>query len=287
MTADLFNFVSWAEYLRMPQLNFSKLKLMAKGPRAYEHNLSHPIEQTPAMLEGSVVHKMVLEPDQFNNEYSIWKGGFTKDGKPTMSRNSSAYREFAENEVEAGRTVITEAMKEKGEAIRKAIMAHPVARTYLEGAMVEQTVVWERHGLQLKSRLDIVQGGFICDLKKTQSVDPHDVGRTTANMLYHAQMAFYRDAWQHHTGELLPAKTLMVEWNEPHRIGCYNIPEEALEEGQALYENWLKMLRECADAGKFPVVYPEEMELRLPSYALTASMDAETTLNISGEEMTL
>ena len=287
MTADLFNFVSWAEYLLMPQLNFSKLKVMADGPRKYRYSLRNPMKQTPAMLLGNVIHKMVLEPDQFDTEYSIWTGGLTLAGKPTMNKNSSSFYEFQELEQAGGRAVIDQGMVGHARAVHKSIVEHPVARAWLDGALVEQTVVWQKNGFDCKSRIDIVQPGFICDLKTTISADPYKFGRQAGDLKYHAQLAFYRDAWQHHTGEKLGCKILAVEKTAPYKVVCYDVPEGALVEGQSLYENWMMAVRECVESGKYPFMYAEEQELRLPSYMLGESLEAETSLIVGGKEYTL
>lgn len=285
MTPDIFNFVSWAEYLLMPQLNFSKLKVMANGPRAYKHALEHPITQTPAMLLGNVIHKMVLEPDQFNTEYSIWEGGLTQAGKPTMNKNSTAFKEFQEMEQDSGRTVIDQGMVDTAKAIRASIMEHPVARVWLDGALVEQTVVWEKNGFACKSRIDIAQPRFICDLKTTVSANPWKFGKQAGDMKYHAQKAFYRDAWADHTGELLPCKIMAVEKTAPYKVVCFDIPEEALIEGQSLYENWMMDLRKCMDSGRYPFQYMEEQELEIPYYMMENSLDSDD-IDVSGLDRT-
>ena len=284
MTQDLFNFVSWAEYVRMDGLNFSKLKVMVDGARKYRYALDHPMKQTPAMLLGNVIHKMVLEPGQFDSEYSIWQGGETATGKATMSKNTLAFKEFAVNELEAGRTVIDQNMVDEAKAIRASIMEHPVARVWIDGAQVEQTVVWQKNGYNCKSRIDIVQPGFICDLKTTVSADPYKFGGQAGKLKYHAQMAYYRDAWEAKTGQLLECKILAVEKTAPYKVVCYDIPEEALVEGQGLYENWMRELTECMESGQYPFMYAEEQELRLPAYMLCESLEAETSLIVGGKE---
>jgi hypothetical protein len=286
---DLFNFISWKEYQSRPEMNFSLLKEMASGADVFKYRKAHPKEQTAAMLEGAVIHKRALEPDQFGSEYTIWEGGKTQAGKFSMSKATTAYKEFESAEEAKGRTVIDAALVEKAAAIRDRIMQHPIASTYLKNALVEQTVLWKNHGVDMKSRLDIVQPGFICDLKTARDIDPWGFGKAAGDMLYHAQMALYRDAWAAKTGEVLPVKVLAVEKTEPFRICCYMINEETLTEGQGLYENWLKQLVKCRETGKYPGLYEAEEEFRLPGYMLSQSMESEAndTVAIGGKKMRL
>lgn len=288
MTAtDLFNFVSWEEYRRRSEMNFSTLKYMADGADVFQYRKANPVQQTAAMLEGAVIHKRVLEPAQFGREYTIWEGGLTQKNEFSMSKNTSAYKTLVESEQAKGRTVIDSDLVDRAAAMRERIMNHPVARVYLDGALVEQTVFWQKHGIDLKSRLDIVQKGFICDLKTAANINPHKFARSAGDMMYHAQMALYRDAWAAKTGDVLPCKVLAIEKTEPFRICCFEIPEDALMEGQGLYENWLKQLVECRKTNKYPGLYEEEIEFQLPGYMLTASMETETSLIIGGKEYTI
>lgn len=284
MTTDLFNHVSWNEYVNMKPLNFSKLKHMVGGARAYKHNLEHPIQQTPAMLLGNVIHKMVLEPDQFASEYSIWEGGLTQSGKPTMSKNSSAFRDFQALEASAGRTVIDQSMVDEAKAIRQAIMEHPTASKWLDGALVEQTVTWEFEGVKCKSRIDIINDGCICDLKTTVNAEPWAFQSQMYKMSYHAQMAFYANAWAQHSGDMLPCRILAVEKKAPYKIACYELDMEAIVAGEDMFTKWINELKQCQKNNLYPVKYPDAQRLSLPAYAVQ-ELEAETSLIIGGTEV--
>ena len=88
MTQDLFNFVSWAEYLEIDAVNFSSLKNMAQGADYYKWRLANPLVPTADMKKGTAIHTMVLEPDKFSARYAVWEG----------SRRGKVYAENREAE---------------------------------------------------------------------------------------------------------------------------------------------------------------------------------------------
>ena len=285
MTADLFGFIRFSEYVKIPRVNFSTLKHFARSPLMYKYRLDHPQKQTDDMRMGNVAHKMILEPDQFSAEYSIWFGAETKSGSFSMSKNTTAYKERVKLEAEAGRIVIDGAMFNKAVEMRIAATNHAIANSYLEGAIVARTVLWDCKGVQCKSRLDIVQSGkFICDLKTSRDPFPGKFKWTARDLHYDAQLAFYRSAWYAETGELLPVKILAIEKEPPFEIVCYTVPEYALAAGEELYLGWIEELKQCQDSGKWPGRYENEVELEVPE---RYNSEAETSLIIGGEEVTL
>jgi len=270
MTADLFNFVSWAEYLEIDAVNFSSLKNMAQGADYYKWRLANPLVPTTDMKKGTAIHTMVLEPDQFSARYAVWEG----------ARRGEAYAEMLAIETASGREVITSSEYDCIKGAASAVFADADAQELLAGALTEQTIQWEMHGFKCKARLDAIKDAMLTDLKST--VDPlaWKFGRKTGDMFYHAQFAFYRDGYKIATGKDLPFSCVAVASKPYHFVGVYDINEETLTEGQALYTNWLNELRACLDTDAWHKKQKRQ-ELRLPAYMMESSMD---TVDFSGLE---
>src|SRR5512133_3499649 len=72
--------IPFAEYLQLPGLSISALKLLRQSPLKFKHNLTAPRVETAAMALGTAVHTAVLEPHRLPTDYITWEGG-TRRGK--------------------------------------------------------------------------------------------------------------------------------------------------------------------------------------------------------------
>ena len=88
------------EYHADPAISKSDLDQIHRSPMHWQYRKTHPPEQTPALLVGSAVHKMILEPSGFADEFAV---------APETDRRTKAGREAyqAFQESATGKTVIT------------------------------------------------------------------------------------------------------------------------------------------------------------------------------------
>lgn len=70
-----------AEYHARPELSASQCKVLLENPHKYYLGLG--TEETEAMRFGSLVHKLILEPEDFDREYAVSPkfDGRTKKGQ--------------------------------------------------------------------------------------------------------------------------------------------------------------------------------------------------------------
>ena len=77
------------EYHAHPAISKSDLDLAHRSPMHYQYRKEHPQgSQTPALLIGSAVHKMVLESSTFDEEFAVLDDAIdrrTKAGKEAYS----------------------------------------------------------------------------------------------------------------------------------------------------------------------------------------------------------
>ena len=108
------------EYRQDPGISRSNLFEMRKSPLHFQYQMTHPKEDTPALLFGRALHKMILEPEDFESEFAVC---------PTVNRRTKAGQEqyaafMAENE---GKDIVSqddyEAMCEMAEVINKHELA--------------------------------------------------------------------------------------------------------------------------------------------------------------------
>ena len=111
-----------AEYHSHPAVSKSDLDLISRSPLHFKTAKETPKVQTESMLLGSLVHKLVLEPDDFDNEYIV---------APVCDRRTKQGKEIWNDFMEssAGMSVITEGLKSKAESIADAVLKDAAAKS--------------------------------------------------------------------------------------------------------------------------------------------------------------
>lgn len=266
-------------YEQIDAVNFSTLKAMAISPLHYRHAVSVPREDTDAMALGRLMHAMVFEPETIDSRYVVWDGG---------RRAGKAWDAFVAEH--AGKEILRAPQDwERAEAVRDAVLAHPVAAGYLEAGKAEQTLCWTDvgTGVACKGRTDwTTPKHVIVDLKTTRSISHRDIQRSLVGLSYHAQAAMYCDGYRAMMGHVATFAWIYVEQFPPHDVAVYTCPSEVLIHGRDLYRGWLEMVASCRASGVWPGTAPDEIEMSLPAWAV-AEPAAEFGLNIGGMEVTL
>ena len=264
--------VTNADYHKGPGISKSGLDNIAKSPAHYQHALSEVREFTPAMLLGSVTHHKLLEPENFTDWFAV---------APEINRRTNegkaAWEKFQTDN--ANKTVVTGEVLETAERIIAKIKDHSIANGQLEG-FKEVAFYWkdERTGVLCKCKPDCLgMQAQLVDLKVVSEADPGNFARKILNLRYHVQAALYLDGVRAAIDQgnvtelkfLAPRKFvfLAVESSEPHGIGVYELPIDAVELGRSKYQADLKTFLECTASGKWPTYTESVVPIQLPKYA--------------------
>lgn len=233
-------------YRSAPGENFSRLKPMAQSPKKYLYELNNPKPRTAAMVFGTVVHAMLLEPDKLSDlivtRPEQWDSYRTKEAKAW--RDSQTAMVVTDDELADMRDCAA------------AVKADPKAAWILQAAEKEVSV-FKRHegtGLLLKGRLDLpftdLQGNTaIADIKKVTSVKRGLMRKAIGDRLIHVQGAFYCN--------LLGASSfyiIAVEEAPPHEVDIFEVPKVSLQRGREWYESMLARLVRCKAENRWPGV---------------------------------
>lgn len=233
-----------AEYHATPAISKSDLDLIAKSPMHYKLSKEAQREQTPAMLLGSVTHKLVLEPDKFADEYMVAPevDKRTKDGK-------AAWAEFVA-EVTDKHTVIDKALYEQAQAVAEAVRSHPVAAKLLQGGRAELSYFWDNNGIECKCRPDYLREDIktVIDLKTTQCSAPEEFTKSAFNYRYHVQAAWYLDGLKACGVNVENFIFIAVETKPPYPVMVYVADELMIKLGQAEAADNLETYRECLES---------------------------------------
>ena len=262
LTDGLHAAIARARYDMLDRTNFSWLKLFARSPAHARHALISPPGDTDPKKLGRVVHLAAFEPERFRNAIAVWDGGVRKgkDWEAFKARNED-------------RELLTENEYAKCMGIQAAVRAHARAMNYLQNGRGEVTLLWtalapERgREVPAKSRIDFIAQTALVDLKTTRCAKKEFFEKQAIALNYHAQFAFYSDAYFALTGERLPYVVVAVDSEDPFNVEVYRVKERVLERGRATYSAWLDQLVYCRENNVWPgYTAGAESELDLPEY---------------------
>ena len=272
------------EYTDIKALNFSSLKYMATSPLAYQYALTHPRPDTDAMRLGRAVHKLVLEPLRFNDAYEVG-GPINPKTNREYGTDTNAWRDFVAA-LPPGREIISKAEFATAGMVAQAVRAHEDAGTIVAGPGIAETpIVWQAPGdtRTFKARPDWILPGELWDLKTTKNPAQYSFGKSAAEYVYHAQMAFY--AWGMSVVNGAPPATvglIVAQKVPPWDVAVYTLTDRQLAAGEAKFFAWLDRLAVCEATNTWPGVAPKRQALEMPEWALGESDDG-MELTIGGE----
>lgn len=235
------------DYQDMPCISSHWLKDMLISPAyCYQRHLDPDREtqaSSPAMILGSLVHCLTLNPLQLGQEFTIQNiNRRTKEGK---ARYDALSKE--------GWLIVTPTQFEQAQAIVAALKSHPDARLLLTQGKKEKTFIQDRDCglLPLKARLDVhhPEHRRVVELKTI-----HDLNKiTTAMRHYHYALsaAFYVDIAQAQSIHFV-----FVESQEPYGIESFELPPQELQAGREQYQTTLSRFDDCWRAKNWPDAEP-------------------------------
>lgn len=255
-----------SEYRKLERISYSGLKHLARSPAHYRHWFDAPEETTPAKLLGSLVHSIVLEPDQTEHRYCV---ALEVDKK--SKANKAAWAEFeAEN---AGKIVVTQKQYDDARFMRDAILAHPQAQIALSNGRSEEIALWidSDTGAECKLRTDWVNrgyGGAIIDIKTTTDASETAFAKDCFNMGYYMQSAFYLDGYNAANGtDYKDFIFVAVEKTPPYAVAVWALDYDAIALGRFAYKPLLEKYAECRKTGVWHGYENKIKSLTLPRWA--------------------
>ena len=239
------------DYRSAPGLNYSNLKHLRTSPLHYQHQLDAPKKDMPAWVMGRLIHCLVFEPLQFEDQYHVWEG--RKD------RRTKAYQ--AALEEAEGREVVSPDQQEQAFRVASRIKNHPTMSALLARPDVqcEVPLFWEDAAVGAckgKPDLFVVAGDthLLLDLKTFNTTDPHQVQSAAFRFGWHLQVAHYLSgmAHLHGTPKNVEAYLLVAEQDAPHDVTCFQWDELSLDLAEQERRQLLNTLGFCQTTGKWP-----------------------------------
>ena len=244
------------EYHQADGISASDLKLLEISPLHLKNKHLFTYESDIFDL-GSLVHKMVLEPDDLANEF-VKMPDFnlrTKAGKEDKAK-------FEEENKD--KTIISPNDWERAEKMANNILA--IAGNLIKkGKCEESFFIEDEYGLIRKCRPDcyIEPLGVVIDIKTTQSTKPYDFQKAIYEYRYHYQAYWYLKTLQLAGKKANQFIFIAVEKKEPYMVRLFRINEAAINRAEMEVENLIYSYVEFLKTGKAEIVE----EIDLPNWA--------------------
>ena len=237
------------EYNQAEGIRRSDLWRMHESPEKFKWFLEHPPEPTPALVFGTAVHKLLLEPDGFDGEFAV---------APDVDRRTKAGREEWERFVSAseGKTVISaDDAKTAADMVAKA-MTMPMVRTLLAGKH-EQAFFFtdEDTKLTCKVRVDIlseIDGKVvIADYKTAANARTDIFNQSVFKHGYFLQSYMYSEAVMKNLK--LPYRPdfyfIAQEKHAPYSVNVVQVTEDVMLAGMDCFRELMGTLALCRQTG--------------------------------------
>ena len=237
------------------RLSFSALKEFAKSPNHFIAYKNKQVIDTPAMRKGRLIHKLVLEPQDFAKEFAV---------APTCDRRTKVgkdlWHDFEFFCTNNNITPVTQTEYNEADAVAKAILLNPTSRKVLSSCKAfEQHIEGSIYGIDFHGYVDAMSEGMVVDLKTTQSADPDTFKRTVVNNRYYLQAAIYCELTGIDRFLFISAETA-----SPYNVAVYELSPEWFEIGKHELENYIERFKRWVDEGCHGASYVSEVTMLTP-----------------------
>ena len=243
-------------------LSFSSIKEFMKSPRHYVKYLTQERKQTEAMLFGAVCHKLILEPQDFENEYIV-EPEFNK----RTNQGKEDYQAFLTSIEEKKLTPITPATMLKAKELFTQLMGTPAHNMVKSLSKKEERFdMIHETGIPVCGYIDGVGVDFNLEIKIVTSADTEDIIRDFYKMKYHIQAGIY------HWSNGKPIYYLVIENSFPYLPRIFKASDEYVMEGKKAFNKAMTDFKFCLDTDSFDMGYEfhngiEPTTLTLPGWA--------------------
>lgn len=236
--STLHHGMSERDYRALPGLSGTGVAKLLDNPADYRYDLDHPEPPSASMSLGTLVHALVLGTDLpcVVTDYADF-------------RTKAAQAWKAEQEA-LGLAVIKADEMAHAEAMRDAVLAHPVARQLLEAdGESEVSVTSEHRGAPLKGRVDrLAANGLVIDLKTARDIGDASLERSLGDYGYACQFAHYASL----VGSDLRPVVIAVRNERRPAVAVRRIGEPTWDVARrAVVEAWNRYA-DCTESGVWP-----------------------------------
>ena len=240
-----------SDYHEIKALSNSSLSVLKRSPTEfYKRFITGEMkgQETEAMLLGSAVHMLALEPERFDAQYVVLDGPTNQSKKPPgpYGRDTKAFQKWLDAEMmQQTRKVLVREEFAESLAIAQAFQSHPeimaimasrAEKLFESEYSMEYEIGDDKVGLKCKIDFVCPEARLIIDLKTTSDPSPYAWGWSAEDFGYHRQAAIYSDAMESKYHEPFRFLFGVVRSKEPYEAAVYELDAESIRRGRVEYE---------------------------------------------------
>jgi len=234
------------EYREHPALSRSSLWVISESPEKFKYLMNNPPEPTEALLFGQLLHKIVLEPETFSEEFAVEPNvdKRTKDGKESYNQWLSSLNDNI--------TVVSEKNYTKALEMAQAIQNNKLAKALLEGEK-EHAYFWTDDFTQVecKCRIDCLKQLkdklVIVDLKTASSCRTDKWIKDAIKYGYDVQSSMYSEGIKANYGVTPEFVFVVQEKDPPYSINIFKTTPEFTDYGYDRFRSLIGLYKHCVD----------------------------------------
>lgn len=293
--------MTFEEYKAIEAMNASTLVASQKSMLHLKDRIEQGFgEPSPAMVFGTNVHKMVLEPDEFKRKFvvvppfhlddeNVSKPKRKGDEPQKSTSKGTVYckektSEFAR--MHPGVEFISQSDFDDAISMLQSLNRNHEARDIIQNSESERTILGKIDGVECKARLDLI-GSCTVDLKTTADIRPDQFFRTFDNLGYGFRMAFYRSLVRQNFDGDRPVKIIAVESARPFDCTVYDIPDSLLDSEYNDVLGAIHDYKKCLETNIWPGIDggAGNLALSIPDYRMTEHGEFVTKRQKSDTEL--
>ena len=224
-------------------LNASSLKELLKSPAHFHYYMNNPKAETDSMKFGTAVHTALLEPDEFEKDYTCLKTSSLPNPDKDMrnAENKKFKADFLEQH--SGKIIFTEAEWNKLNLMTSNARELPLVKELLKKDTFEPE--------DYRSTVFPI----FMDVKTSKDTSINGFRKEWGNWDYALQIAYYYTYLSKYE-KIDPDKIyiLAVGNTAPYLSALFHITAQELQYGLDLMDVALNRLKICEDLGYYPGV---------------------------------
>ena len=238
-----------SEYRSQSGISRTELWRLRESPEKFKYHQEHPEPSTQALIFGAAVHKLLLEPETFADEFAVAPecDRRTKDGR-------EAYNAFLS--ASDGKSVITLADYEKAQEMANKALETPFVKKLLDGEH-EKPFFWvdDLTGEGCKIRVDCITkiGGkpVIIDYKTTADASTDGFMHHAINYGYDFQAGMYCEGVEKVTGHKPLFVFIAQEKTAPYAVNILQADDLMVKRGYDIFRELIGIYHECKTTGNW------------------------------------
>lgn len=205
----------------------SSCKMLLDSPKTYYNVMKYGKEESsPALLQGRIIHTMILEPHKFDEIFEV---------VDVASKNTKAFKEA---QLDNGKTCITRKDMQAGERMADAFFRNEMAMQYMQGSEFELPQVDVLEGFPFRAKADIKTPNGVADIKTTTDLKAF---RYSADKYgYDLQAYIYCNLFNVSYKDF----TFIALDKSSTDVGIFTISEEFYKRGEAKLKRALALYRD-------------------------------------------